>query len=85
MKDVKLFIMDTCPYCKRALKSIEELQEEHEELKELKIHLIEERKEKALADSYDYYYVPTFYINEVKVHEGAIEKDKVLEILKSAL
>lgn len=85
MKDLKLFILDSCPYCIEALKYIDEVQAEHEELRNVMIHIIEERKEKALADSYDYYYVPSFYLNENKIHEGAIKKNRVLEILKSAL
>jgi hypothetical protein len=31
-----------------------------------------------LADSYDYYYVPTYYVDGVKVHEGAASK-KIIE------
>ena len=84
MKDLKLFIMESCPYCKQALRSIEEVKFEHPELRDIQIHLIDERKERRLADSYDYYYVPSFYIDEKKVHEGAVDKMKVLAILQAA-
>lgn len=83
MKNVKLFLLDNCPYCKKALRYIEEIKEEYPDLKKVNIHMIEERKEKALADSYDYYLVPSFYVDEVKVHEGAVSKQQVLEILTS--
>ncbi len=83
MKNVKLFLLDNCPYCIKALRYIEELTEEYPDLKAVNIHMIEERKEKELADSYDYYLVPSFYVDEVKVHEGAVSKEQVLEILTS--
>ena len=38
-----------------------------------------------LADTFDYYYVPTFYVDGVKVHEGGIYAEEVEKILRSAL
>ena len=84
MKDLKLFILINCPYCQQALKYIEELQQE-EKYRDIKYQLIDERKEKALADSYDYYYVPTFYLDEQKVHEGIVSKEQVQAIFDQAL
>jgi len=84
MKDLKLFILTNCPYCQQALKYIEELQQE-EKYRDIKYQLIDERKEKALADSYDYYYVPTFYLDEKKVHEGIVSKEQVQAIFDQAL
>ena len=34
--------------------------------------MIEESEQPALADTFDYYYVPTFYVDGVKVHEGGV-------------
>ena len=39
----------------------------------------------AVADGYDYYYVPTFYVDGVKVHEGGIYPDEVEAILRKAM
>ena len=39
----------------------------------------------ALADTFDYYYVPTFYVDGVKVHEGGVYPEEVEKILRSAL
>ena len=85
MADVKLFYLPNCPFCKKAFKYIDELKEEYPELKKVRIETIDESKEVELANSYDYYYVPTFYINEQKVHEGGIFKDEVKTLLENAL
>ena len=48
--------------------------------------MIDERKQRDLANQYDYYLVPTFYLGEEKLHEGAIRsKDEMEAILKKAL
>ena len=69
MKPVKLFYQERCPFCKKALRYIEELKEEHPEL----------------ADQYDYYYVPTFYVDGVKVHEAGIFKNEMEALLRKVI
>ena len=51
----------------------------------LDIELIEESEEPTVAEQYDYYYVPTFYIDGVKVHEGGIYPEEVEPLLRKAL
>ena len=80
-----LFILRDCPFCKRALKYIDELKEEHPEYKEIELDIIDEREQKELADSYDYYYVPTFYLGEKKLHEGGIYKNEVQGLFEEVL
>jgi len=77
-----LFILRDCPFCKRALKYIDELKEEHPEFKSIELDIIDEQEQKALADSYDYYYVPTFYLGGKKLHEGGIYKNEVEDLFK---
>lgn len=84
MKNVKLFYLAQCPFCKKALAYLEELQQ-NPVYADIKIEMIEESEQVELADSYDYYYVPTFYVDEVKVHEGGIFIGEVEDILKQAL
>ena len=84
MKPVKLFYLKTCPFCKKALRYIDEAKAAHPELADVAIEMIEEFEQPAVADSYDYYYVPTFYVNGVKVHEGGIYPDEVERILRQA-
>ena len=45
----------------------------------------EDKMLNALADTFDYYYVPTFYVDGVKVHEGGVYPEEVEKILRSAL
>ena len=72
MKRVRLFYLKNCPFCKKALHYIDEIKAEHAELASLEIDMIEESEQPELADKFDYYYVPTFYVDGVKEHEGGI-------------
>lgn len=72
MKPVKLFYLKNCPFCKKALRYIEEARAAHPELAAVEIEMIEESEQPEVADRFDYYYVPTFYVGGEKVHEGGI-------------
>ncbi|MBQ5879871.1 MAG: thioredoxin family protein [Alistipes sp.] len=85
MKHVQLFYLKNCPFCKKALRYIEELNAQKPEFQALDIELIEESEEAERANQFDYYYVPTLYIDGVKVHEGAIYPDEVEPLLRQAL
>lgn len=84
MKKLTLFYLKNCPFCKRALRYIDEAKAEHPELAEVKIEPIEESERPDVADRYDYYYVPTFYLDGEKLHEGGIYKEEVVEMLRKA-
>lgn len=77
MNELYYFKLRTCPYCIQAEKWISELISENSEYGEIKIRAIDEQAEKQLADSYDYYYVPTFFLGDKKLHEGAATKEKI--------
>ncbi|NLL92364.1 MAG: hypothetical protein GX222_08165 [Ruminococcaceae bacterium] len=81
MKKLKVFILKNCPYCIRAIAYINELVKENSAYADIEVEYIDERKDSAIADKYDYFYVPSFYIEEKKVFEGAIDKDGVRKIL----
>ncbi|MFI3318667.1 MAG: thioredoxin [Rikenellaceae bacterium] len=66
----------------RALAYIEQIKREREDLAGVEIELVDELKEAARADRYDYYYVPTFYLGDEKLSEGTVTMSKVLEILE---
>jgi glutaredoxin len=84
MKPVKLFYLKNCPFCKKALSYIDKLKKQ-EAYKDIQIEMIEESEQPGIADRYDYYYVPTFYIDGEKVHEGGIWEEEVEDVLKKAL
>lgn len=77
MKEVKLFVQSTCPHCKRCLVMVEELLNENAVYKDVPVTIIDERQDPVTADKYDYYYVPTFFVDEVKMHEGVPTREAV--------
>ena len=84
MKPIKLFYLTNCPFCKKAFAYMENLKQQ-EVYKPIEVELIEESEQADLAAQYDYYYVPTFYIDGEKVHEGGIFENEVEAIFKKAL
>ncbi|MDO4701506.1 MAG: thioredoxin family protein [Erysipelotrichaceae bacterium] len=84
MKQVKLFYLRMCPYCLKALKYLEELKKE-ERYKDIEIEMIEENKHPEIANQYNYYYVPTFYVDEVKVFEGKPTLEDIKRVLDQSL
>jgi len=85
MKEIMYFMMDVCPYCIKAQKWLDELMKEHPEYKNIPMKVIDERKQPGIANKYDYYLVPTFYVDGVKLHEGVATKEKVEYVLKQAM
>ncbi|MDR2145949.1 MAG: thioredoxin family protein [Tannerella sp.] len=85
MKPVKLFYLERCPFCKKAFAFIDQLKQEDSRYKDIEIETIEESVYPEIADTFDYYYVPTFYVDGKKVHEGGIFKEEVQRIFEKAL
>ena len=78
MKDVMMMMLPDCPYCHQADRLLAELAAEDARRR------VDESVETALADSLDYYYVPTFYVDGVKRMEGVPSKEKVRAVLEAA-
>jgi glutaredoxin len=85
MKDVLMFITAWCPYCQKALAMIDQVRDENDAYKDVAITIIDEEKEKKYADQFDYWRVPTFYVDGVKVHEGAATLDCIRNVFKKAV
>ncbi len=91
MKEILMFYLDDCGYCRKAHQALEELRGELPGAEKLTITKIEESREPELADRYDYYAVPTFYIDGVKLFEAHIGmsyddiKREVRRVLEAAL
>ncbi len=85
MKELTLFYLKGCPYCKKALAYMDELKNEHPEYAEIPIKMVEERDEAELANSYDYYYVPCYWIEDKKIAEGSIDKAGVKKVFDMAI
>ncbi|MCX7781758.1 MAG: thioredoxin family protein [Negativicutes bacterium] len=84
MKPMLMFIMDSCPHCKKALAWMEELKQEIPQYADIEVNIVDEKAHPDIANQYDYYYVPTYYIAENKVHEGAATKDIVRKVFAMA-
>ncbi len=84
-KKLQLFHFEGCPYCKATRRWIESVKREHPELASVDIEMIDEKLHPEIAEQYDYYYVPTFFLDGRKVHEGPCKKEIVERVLRDAL
>jgi len=84
MKPILMFTMESCPHCKRALIWMEELKKENPSYANLNITIVDETIHPSIAREYDYYLVPTYFVDEVKLHEGVASKDKIRTVFQIA-
>ena len=69
MKTLTVFYLEGCPYCRNAIAAVKELRAEMPAFAAVRIDWIEERKNAAIADRYDYYNVPCIFCGDVKLYE----------------
>lgn len=84
MRELTLFYFPECPHCANALHWQEELFEKHPEYREIPLHLVNENEERAYADAFDYWYVPTYYLGDEKLYEGITEKSLIEAVFRRA-
>lgn len=84
MKPVIMLMTSWCPYCKQASNWMEELKNENQKYANIEVKVIDEEREPELAKQYDYYYVPTYYVGNMKIHEGVPSKDIVRKVFEKA-
>ena len=85
MKPVLMFITSWCPYCKKAFSLMEELKKTNPEYSNIEVTVIDEELQPEIAKQYDYYYVPTYYVDGIKVHEGVPSEDIIRIVFEEAL
>lgn len=85
MKHVRMMYLKGCPHCKAAFAMVEQLQKEHPQYRSIVIETIEEQEQKELADTLDYWYVPTYFVDGEKVLEGVPSKETIEDVLRLAL
>ena len=85
MKKITMMYLKGCPYCKQAMNWMEELKKEQPVYQNINITYIEESEQPQLADTLDYWYVPTYFVDGIKKHEGAATKDKIKAVFDAAL
>lgn len=84
MKPVIMFVTEWCPYCKKALAWMENIKKQNPQYAGIEIKIIDEELQPDIAKQYNYYYVPTYYIDGVKVHEGVASKNIINRIFEKA-
>ena len=72
MKDVLMFYLESCGYCDKARRALDELFEENPAYRQVPLTRIEESREPELADRYDYYAVPSFFVDGKKIFEARL-------------
>ena len=70
MNEIEIFYLASCPYCVKAQKAAAELRAEKPDYAALPLRWIEESREPALADSRDYYHVPSLFWRGEKLSEA---------------
>ncbi|MEG2007318.1 MAG: glutaredoxin domain-containing protein [Oscillospiraceae bacterium] len=79
-----LFYLPACPHCKLAFKFLDELRASDARYAAIEIEKVDESSEVERAYSYDYWYVPCFYLGDEKLHEGHAELSDVKRVLDRA-
>ena len=85
MKKITMFTKEACPYCQAAIRWMNKLFEKDIKYSALEIEKIDELVYPEIAEKYDYWYVPTFYVGDEKVHEGAASLRKIRKVFDKAL
>jgi len=85
MKKITMFTMASCPYCREALRFMDELYKSDERYRSIPLEMIDEVVHPEIANRYDYYYVPTYYVGDKKKHEGAATLKAVKRVFDEAL
>ena len=84
MKKIMYFKLTMCPFCVAANRWIKEVIREHPEYRDIEIEVIDENRNRKRANEYDYYFVPCFYVDGKKRHEGTASKEMVERVFKEA-
>lgn len=91
MKKVLAFRLEGCPYCAQAMKALRELAAENEKYSAVSIDWVEENEHPEISAKYDYYRVPTMFVDGVKIYEAVPSekyeacKENVRRVLEAAL
>lgn len=85
MKNIVMFITSWCPHCHMASDFQNKLLAQHPEWRDIPLTVVDEERDTPPDGHYDYYYVPTYYVGGVKVHEGHAEREDVERVFRAAL
>ena len=72
MKKITMFHIEDCKYCDFARKAIEELRAENPAYNDVEIEMINENEHPEIIENYDYWSVPSLFIDNEKIFEAAL-------------
>ena len=72
MKKITMFHIEDCKYCDFARKAIEELRAENPAYNDVEIEMINENEHPEIIEHYDYWSVPSLFIDKEKIFEAAL-------------
>lgn len=84
MKEIRMFMFESCPHCAKARKIISSILASDPEYKNIPFVMIDEKRQPEEADKFDYFYVPCFFVGNEKVHEGPVDEDKLRAVFEKA-
>jgi len=69
MPKLTVFYLEHCPYCHSARRAAEALKSEDGRYGEIELDWIEESRAPERTQGYDYYYVPSIFLDHEKLYE----------------
>ena len=85
MQPILMMILPDCPHCRRARALFDELRSENPAYASVPLQIEDERRNRALADALDYWYVPCCFVGGKKIHEGVPSREAMQAVLDAAL
>ncbi len=85
MQPILMMILPDCPHCRRARALLDELRSENPAYAAVPLQIEDERRNRALADALDYWYVPCCFVGGKKIHEGVPSREAMRAVLDAAL
>lgn len=87
MKKVTAFYLEGCPYCRQSRKALKALTKENGNYSTVNIDWIEETQHPEISEQYDYYHVPSMFIDGKKLYEAhpGESYDECMNHVKSVL
>ncbi|MCI6590877.1 MAG: thioredoxin family protein [Lentisphaeraceae bacterium] len=85
MKPILMMVMAGCPHCRHARELMDQLFKEHPIYADIPLRIVDETEEPAFAETLDYYYVPTFFVGDQKMHEGVPTREAIEAVFLAAL
>lgn len=80
-----MMILKSCPYCREAFRLMRQLEAENPEYAAVTFDVVDESEDPQRAASLDYWYVPSYFVNGEKLHEGVPTKAKLRNVYERAL